>query len=333
MMTECSAPAVDTLVWVGAQHAAAMQDLFKLAFGHEMSAAHWEWKYGDGRGFGVGLMRGEQMIAHYGGMSRAVRFRGRAMLAAQGCDVMSNPSVRGALGRRGAFFQVAEACTAGAVGGGRAHAIGFGFPNERSYGVGERLGLWHVVDAVIGLSWSSSPMAAGRRLTLEALGRDGDGQIRAASTVNRLWRRMAQAFPESIVGVRNSEWLVHRYLNHPFNDYEVLLVRRGLLRRAAGVLVLRTQAHHLDLMDLVACPDQFPLLIDVARARAHAMGFDRVNAWVTESHKPLLCSPLSGTAQVTDMRLLVPHLTHVSAPSEEEVRGRWFLLAGDADFT
>jgi hypothetical protein len=33
------------------------------------------------------------------------------------------------------------------------------------------------------------------------------------------------------------------------------------------------------------------------------------------------------------MRLPLPHNLHTPGPTEAEMRDRWFLMAGDADFT
>jgi Acetyltransferase (GNAT) domain len=74
--------------WLTPHDAASMRQLFQSVFGHAMSAAHWDWKYAQGAGMGLGLWHDGKLVAHYGGTSRTVRAWGSPMLACQICDVM-----------------------------------------------------------------------------------------------------------------------------------------------------------------------------------------------------------------------------------------------------
>jgi hypothetical protein len=328
---EAAAP--ERLVQVGPDQAEAMRALFAEVFGHEMSAAHWHWKYADGHGVGVGLLREGRMVAHYGGVPRRVLFRGRPELACQVCDVMVARSANAALVRKGPLYRVAARFLDAEVGFGRPHLLAFGFPSARHHAVAERLGLYGQLDRFVSLSWPAAAQPGGPRPSVQPIGRAGRG-FDAAETrvVDRLWRAMAAALPEAIVGVRDAAWLRHRYLMHPGWRYELLLVRHGWLRRPLGVVVLRArEADRLELLDVVGAPAAYPALVRAARSRAHALGLPRVEAWITESQRTLLAP--AGEATVTDLQIPLPHIVHTPGPAAEEQRGRWLLLGGDADFT
>jgi len=72
----------------------AIRQLFEQVFGRPMSSALLQWKYGDGRGQAM-LAGGEgRLAAHYGGVSRPIRYFGRSALACQITDVMVAPAER-----------------------------------------------------------------------------------------------------------------------------------------------------------------------------------------------------------------------------------------------
>ncbi len=318
----------------------AMRGLFADVFGHAMSVEHWQWKYGQGRGIGMGLMRDGRMLAHYGGVSRRVAFFNQPMLACQVCDVMVERSANRALVRKGPLYRVAAGFLEAEVGSGRRHPVAFGFPNDRAHAVAERLGLYERIDELVQVSWPAAPLAASpgaRRLTWQPIGQAGVGFGRAQRRcIDALWARMAPGFTASILGVRDAQWLSHRFLMHPKLRYELLLVRGGWLRRPIGVLVLRRHADHLHLLDLVAPVESFAALIGVARRLAADGGLPRLHAWVTRSHvQRLLGGVAAGTAQatVTALNVPLPSNIHTPGPGVEAQRERWFLMAGDADFT
>lgn len=333
MNVSLQAQATGELISVGADGSVAMRQLFAEVFGHEMSAEHWHWKYADGRGCAVGLMQDGRLLAHYGGVTRQMVLDGRPLQACQVCDVMVAPSANRALVRKGPIYRVTAHFLEQQVGHGKPHPLAYGFPNERAHAVAHRLGLYGRVDTTVGLSWPAAPAQPHPQRRLQRLNLQPNGALEQRAAVDRIWSRMAAALPHSVLGVRNGAWLSHRYLSHPTISYEVWLVRQGLLRRPLGVIVLRQRETHLDLLDLVAPPSAFGALIDVACSRAHALGLQRVEAWVTESHSELLAGQGAAPATPTGMRLPLPHNLHTSGPTEDEMRDRWFLMAGDADFT
>ena len=337
----------DQLVRLGTGDSAqAMRALFERIFKHAMSQAHWAWKYAgaEGPGHGVGLMREGRMVAHYGGVPRRILDRGQPALACQVCDVMVERSANAALVRKGPLYQVAATFLEAQIGWGRAHRLGFGFPSERAYAVAQRMGLYDEVDTLMSLSWAVAPVALGRGVpawvsTLvqpapQPLGVAGTGfSMPERQLINALWADMAAALPDSVLGVRDAAWLQHRYVQHPTHHYEIWLLRQGWQRRPLGVLVLRRHDTHLALLDLIAAPDDFGPLLQAAIARAQALGLPRVEAWVSASQMSRLASAGHAPATVTDPKITLPHCVHTVGPDADALRGRWWLTAGDADFT
>jgi hypothetical protein len=330
-LQRASVPAL-RLARVEAADAPAMRALFERVFGHAMSASEWQWKYGDGQGVAVGLYRGSDMLAHYGGLTRPLLLMGQPGLGCQVGDVMVAPAANGGLGRRLPLHDVAATLLEAEIGWGRRHAVGFGFPNSRHMQVAERLGLYAPVDGITQLSWASQPATADEALSVDVL----DAAALVASSplwqaLQGLWAEMAPAFAASVLGVRDPAWLRYRYGLRPGVPYRLLLWREPGSGRALGAVALRPHADRLELMDLVAPPSRFAGLVQVARADAARLGLPQVQAWVSTSHAALL----QDTAQPAHAEVLdvtVPANVHTPGMAPASLQGRWFLMGGDTDF-
>ncbi|NRF66813.1 GNAT family N-acetyltransferase [Aquincola sp. S2] len=319
------------LQWVGSEDSGAMRALFRGVFGNDMSAEHWHWKYGDGRGRAIGLMRDGAMIAHYGGMSRPIAWFGEPALACQIGDVMVDPQATEGLLRHGPMVQVAESFLDSQLGWGRPHRVGFGFPNERAFRVAERSGLYAGVDSIVRLQW---PARRGEpsRSVIELAAADLQPGGRYRERAQRLWQQMAAAWRHAVLCVRDASWLLHRYFERPGVRYHVSLLRSRWTRRPLGIVVLRRHEGHVDVLDLIGPPQAFEPLIALARQRAAEWGLERVECWITASQASVLraIDPAAQTEQ--PMGITVPANVRTPGPVDE-LRNRWFLLAGDADFT
>ena len=319
------------LVETAPAHAPAMRQLFTDVFRHEMTPEHWQWKYGGGRGRGVALMQGERMVAHYGGVTRRVLCRGEPVLASQSCDVMVDRRGQSGLVRQGPMAQVASTFLEQQLGWGQPHRLGFGFPSDRAFGAAERLGLYAAVDAVTRASWPALAASGGNVAEpLQAVDLLPGGRRR--QVVEALWLRMAESLREAVVCVRDADWLHHRYFARPGMAYEAFYLRRRWTRRPVGVVVLRRHEGHLEVLDLVGPPAAFPALIAHARRHAADAGLQRVDCWITVSQLHLLSGIDAPAFSATPLGITVPANVHTPGPVEE-LKDRWFLLSGDADFT
>lgn len=309
--------------------------LFQRVFGREMGQAEWAWKYGHGIGRGIGLaQRDGRLQAFYGGLTRRLSLFGQAALGCQVCDVMVEAGAHGSLARQGPLQRATATFLEAEIGWARTHAVGFGFPTDRALGVAERLGLYRRVDEMVQLRWL--PQA---QQTLDGCVDNVDlaslqqGDV-LWQTLDNLWTAMARGLQTSVLGVRDPAWLRHRYGHKPGVTYTALRVRDagGEVR---GLVVFRTHADHLEVLDLIGPPAQWPGLIDAAR-HASASGAaaelrTHVKCWVTASHAARLVRKGDGATR-DSLDLFVPANAHTPGVAPEALTGRWFLTAGDTDF-
>ena len=101
--------------------------------------------------------------------------------------------------------------------------------------------------------------------------------------------------------------------------------------------MLRLLPHAVELVDLLGQPRHFPRLLRHARRTAATLGRDRVEAWITASHKGWLknADPEPGaddSAVVEPINVSVPANVHTPGYEPARLQGRWFLMGGDTDF-
>ncbi len=329
-----------SLVKVGPERSVPMRELFRQVFGHEMGAAQWHWKYGEGRGCAVGIEQDGQLVAHYGGQRRALLVRGRPEVGCQMCDVMVAPSANRSLVRRGPMHRLSATFLETQLGWGLPHRIGFGFPSDRHNGLADRLRLYTMVDRLVQLRWPALDTDAGpgflglplhrcEAVTLQ------QGRLPAAQrqAIDALWRTMAAEMTEVALGVRSADWLSWRYLESPHAQYELTLVRSRWWRRPLGLFVARRRDDALEVLDLVAGTAQWPLLIGLARQQAARAGKPSMRLWITQSQSARLAGIDTPVLVQEPVPIQIPANLHTPGPDPMELKDRWFLMGGDADFT
>ena len=293
--------------------------LFQVVFAHPLSPELWAWKYAGGRGNAVIARRGGEVIAHYGGMYRDVLIQGRLDWVFQICDVMVHPNERGVLTRQGPFLLTA-ATSAELYG-----PLGFGFPNARAMKVAEKMGLYAPADQMAEVHWSPSSTSVRLRSRVRPV-------CVAASdhaSVNALWLAMAHDLKEGVVGVRDWTYVEHRYVNHPLNQYDVLMVTARLSGKPLGVVVLRRHENGCELMDVIAPLANLPLVIDQARRMTARWGLSRLYCWVTQRHASRFVD-CAGKEEALDV--MIPTSCWTDDPRADALKGKWWLMSGDTDF-
>jgi hypothetical protein len=315
---------------VAAEHSAEVRALFAGIFAPaQMTSAHWEWKYSNNRGVGVGAWRSDALVAHYGGVWRTIAIDGTTRLAVQITDVMVSPRERGVMGRRGAFALVAPSFAECFVGDGAKALIGFGLPNERHFKAAEKRGLYGEVDRIVEIRWPATDESArAARFFFRTEIVEADTLRRDVRELNALWRVMRNGLPNSIVGVRDQAYLVHRYVNNPVHQYEYVSFHSPFLHRRVGLAVLKISETSVEVRDVIARPDRIKYCITALRSLARLRGLE-LSLWITRSHKNLCWVP-GGTESETG--IVIPISTWTNGPSVESIRGRWWLTSGDTDF-
>jgi hypothetical protein len=307
----------------GERHVPDIAKLFHAIYGAELDPRLWAWKYAEGRGNAVLAYRGPELVAHYGGMARDILLRGEPDWAMQVGDVMVHPDERGVLTRKGAFF-LTTTTWAEMFG-----PLDFGFPTGRSMRLGERLGIYVHAGKTVELRWPAAQDPSIPWTTrLSAVSESADGTS-VARDIDRQWQRMAIGLAEAVLGVRDWAWVLHRYLRHPVQRYEVVVARRRFSARGRGVLVIKRHAGEAELMDLIGEPGDMPFLIDIARRLCARWGLPAMFMWVARSHADLL---RHHGAVERDIDLEIPTDGWTGSPRAMDLRDRWWLTSGDSDY-
>jgi len=310
--------------WARKEDEPELLALFARAFGHAMSPDQWHWKYAAAEHGGALVRKNGQVIAFYGGMPRPIRFFGKEDTAVQIGDVMVDPAQGRVLTRHGPFFKAASAYLERFIGPQKDYCLGFGFPSKRVNRLAEHLGLYASVGEVQEASWG--PLRPRPHLTVSIR------PLIAKQTglVEPLWQKMAEECSNAILPVRDGAYILHRYLEHPTTFYHVFLVRRRLVGRAFGLLVLRDHGDGgVELLDLVGPLGHLPSLVGIARQVTGGLGRQKLFAWLTE---PVAKALAASHPQLVATDVSIP--TSIwQIPSEvERLRDRWWLMGGDADF-
>jgi hypothetical protein len=306
---------------------ADIRALFSAVFGHELSEAFWQWKYGGGKGQAIVARDANgHMVAHYGGISRPIRYFGRSELAVQICDVMVESRERGVLTRKGPFYLVTSEFLTHYIGHGRKHLLGFGFPSDRHVRLAEKQGLYSKVGTVKELRWPTAQLLP-YRISTQPL----DWQAHKTDrTLDALWQDMRDSLTDCIVPVRDAAWWHFRYRQHPEHVYRVYLVKHRLTRRPLGCIALKPVSDACwELMDWIAPLASAPLMVAAARTIAAKAGIPMLSGWFGDR----AVQAVSATAPETiEIGVAVPTNILTPGPPADELAGRWWLTGGDTDF-
>lgn len=298
--------------------------LFCKVFGHDMTPALWHWKYGEGRGCGTMARRGDVLVAHYGGIARRILFFGEPELTFQISDVMVDTEERAVLTKSGPFFLTAAAFPEVY----RASPLsGFGFPSQRPMRVAERTGLYTEVGRMVEIRWAPSPDRPRFGSCVRQLpARFGPSE---RDLIDGLWGGMRNDLKDAIVGVRDAQYIQHRYLDHPHHHYDILMVTNRWTREPYGVIVLRRHVGKCEMLDMIAPLKNVPSLVNQARRMSSRWGMTELYCWITHQHTPLF-TRTGGNVHPLD--ICIPASSWVAGPPIEFIKDKWWLMAGDTDF-
>lgn len=301
--------------------------LFEESFGYPMPEDQWRWKYVEGRGQGLFVYGDSGPVAHYGGLTRRALFHGQPVHTLQPVDVLVTPRERGVLTRRGPMFLAATALLEAEMGYGRRHLLGFGFPTARHLRLAQTLGLFEPGCRIMECAWTALvPKYGSRWAAIDITQAVGD---RARGLVDTAWQAMAADLGDWIVNVRDAAWVEYRYLRHPRHAYRVMAVRHRLWRTLMGVVVVRVEDDHCEIMDLIGARRSLPTLVGVARLLAGQWGVREVSGWFAERFVPWF-GDTGAEVRPLDVRNVV--FTWTQTPPAEQTRDAWWLSSGDTDF-
>lgn len=298
-------------------------DLFAESFGHDVSPAVWRWKYRFTPNPGTVVYDGDRAVAFNGGMPRKARVLGVEEQVVQMGDVMVAPDIRGILTRRGPFYLSVHKYFSERVGPEHEFSLAFGFPNARHARLGVKQKLYCEVDKIVQARWGA---IAGRSWTLSARAlTESDLPL-----VDTLWSEMMQTAERLAIGVRDGDWIRHRYMEKPSSHYKVMLVFGRLTRKPKGVVVLKDHGKDgVELIDMVAAKKDFNALVHVARIMTRRLEREWLFGWFTPSALDW-CRETIPIVEETDV--VIPGSAVNDVESALRVKGCWWLMGGDTDF-
>lgn len=307
-----------------AEQDAQVRQLFEQVFGHAMSQPQWDWKYEGSPLRGTLLCKSDgEAAAFFGGMARPLVHQGRTYLGVQNGDVMVHPSQRAVFSRRGALYQVASHFFDHHVGPGAEYAFAYGFPSQRHFDLGVKLGLYDSAGRMMELRWA--PMAPRRRWGWRCTPLT-EAQLPA---IDGLWPLMQESWPDRFLPVRDGARWAYRYLRRPEIPYVLLLLRSRWTAKPMAALALRRHPQHVEWLDYVGPARHIGVAVEAARQWAFGQGQLPVTALFSDSiaqqfaigHEGLALSPIC-----------VPVNASEAAAGDRPWLQRLWLMGGDSDF-
>lgn len=305
------------------EHVPQIQALFKSVFKQEMSLAQWHWKYGDDRGAGTIVRHGNEVVAFFGGTKRRVLFNGEAICSIQCGDSMVSTTHRGTLSKKGPFYLSVTSFLNKYVGFNRPYLLSYGFPNARAMRLAERLGLYAEVGNLVNVAWNAKSSTAFKSVEF-----DFDSAIHQG-ILDELWSNMASEFADRSIGVRDIEYLRHRYHDHPVLNYNCQLVYVQTQEKPLGIIITRQVEDRLLLLDMISVKSHIQSLADYGRHLASSLDCLDLYGWMTEVDLPLFKDP---SVKISDTPLRLPLGVYCDGLKPEEIQDKWFLMCGDSDF-
>lgn len=296
--------------------------LFQQVFNTAMPIAQWRWKYAQAPVRGMMLRRGARAVAFFGGMPRPVQGPAGPLVAVQNGDVMVLPGERGVFSRRGALHHVAAAFFGELVGPAKQYEFAFGFPNERHFRLGLKLGLYDAAGRMTLLTWS--PMAARPPWSIEQMPLAGTHLERLAP----LCAAMHSDWPLHHIPVRDAARWRTRFVTHPTHRYEILQLRRRVTGNSICAFVLREHEGHVEWLDYAGPAAAAPHAVAAARGFAQRCGGKPLTAMFSDTIAPAFAAG-AATCQPSDIHIPV----NARPPGENRpYLGRMWLMGGDTDF-
>lgn len=310
--------------WATRQDQQALLTLFESAFGKAMPENLWQWKYAWQEKPGMLAHIAHDVIAYYGSIPRSFSLNGATVNAAQICDVMVAPQMRGILTRRGPFMRTADTFLSLQAGPDKPYRFAFGFPSHRHARLGEKTGWYTRTDTLLEASWATQTPLARKSLWYKAR----PFTSYDAKTLDTLWRQMQSALPDYLIPQKNADFFKWRYLNHPNHRYAAYIVSQRWNNKAVGVFTLRSHndSGDMELLDLLSPPESLALLLRTAWRIAKQSDRQRLFSWMTPAVLTYLPEP------TTQHEVTGVYVTPDYKQMVDERRLKWWLMCGDTDF-
>jgi len=191
-------------------HEAQCMELFEEVFKEKMTKEFWNWKYAPHgmKWRGICAVKEGKVVGHYNGVARPILYFGQWKLAVQPCDIMTSSNYRGGIKINSPFYTMTETFFQTNVGMKKPFLLSFGFPNRRHMTLSERLGLYSEVDTITEAIWEKTDQIKLSDIQIEEYTENNY----PADEVQELWLQMASEFNDALIGIRNKEYILQRYM-------------------------------------------------------------------------------------------------------------------------
>lgn len=299
----------------------AITKLFQEVFGRVMSLQEWRWKYVESHPSKVYASVAEDdqgnIVGHYGGVHVRLIYKGQPARGLAICDVMIHPAYRSMRALKSLSSLIPPVAVQDGI------ITGYGFPTLNTlYRPAIRFGIYEKVEDVL-------------EGTKETEFHNGPVRYRyrfaplkySDRRIDILWETCKKGL--SLAAVRNREYLVWRYKNHPLFKYELWGMKRRFGTRLLGIVVIRREEHRLLLMDFLSSEAMFTPLFQKMENYAFSTGRKPVMLWFP----PFLREKITALGFSTQAApTVIPRTTYESALKKEEMKNRFFYTMGDTDF-
>jgi hypothetical protein len=262
--------------------------LFRTVFRTEISQATWRWKYYDSLLDGhinVVLMHGPRVVGHAGAVILPGMLDGKRFPFAQVCDVMLDPDARGGAGPRGAYATFMNGLIA-ALQAKIPEGMYYGFPGERPFRLGERLGFYRGTGRIFEYACPTNVRAPPLWGLFTMNWTD--------PRIDDLWLRHAPRSGCRLV--KDHRYLSWRYAKNPTRRYQLLEIRFG--RFLLGWTVVHRRDRVVEVIDRLIDERWVKPAIQTLANWAGGEGAERVTWWQGEKSARL---PADATATDTTM--------------------------------
>ena len=248
----------------------ALCDLFTEVFAQPIRPEHWRWKYLDpalSDHINIVFTSEAQIRGHAGAIILPGRYHGHAVPIAQICDVMLAGTHRGNAGVGGAYAAIMTQLIA-VLQQRIPQGLHYGFPGERPFRLGERLGFYRGTGKII--EWRM-PASCGLSRYWRLCDLDWN-----TAPLDALWQGYISR-PECQL-VRDQRYLLWRYARHPEHRYRLIGVRFGL--KISGWLVVRADGDTLRCVDRLVDENHLQPILSAVAGLAYAEGFETIAFWM-----------------------------------------------------
>jgi len=304
----------------------AICDLFKKIFNEEMSEAHWHWKYDRSQSRAVVVYRGDELLAHYGGVGTGILLEGKQSTAMQITDLMVDPAVRHGVRARSPFYLAAEKFLHNTIGFEKPFLLGYGFPSERAMGLSENLGFFSPVGQMWEVEWENEKYPVNKKNIVE-ITQENFSQYE--KDINKLWGKFKKLFEDKTICIKNADYIRWRFMEHPSKNYSIYLIKGGILQSPKALLVLRHDKEQSMLMDVLGTTLELQKLIRFAQDISSVKNSGKLISWCSDAFKNTF---ELDKAKMKLMPIIIPACVAIPGPAPDTQKNKWWFMPGDTDY-